>query len=1472
MTITNIAFVSRRGAVILVALALAFAFFAGQVWAQETDTTPPTVEAFSPADNGTARPTDNVTVTFSEPMDASSVNTAFTLTRDGAAGPVAASVTPGTGVDTSFTLDPSGDLAQGATYTARIEGAADVAGNALDTDPAADGNQPKVWSFQVSDIEDPAITLDGPGPNTEARDSLRATATATDNVGVDRVEFVIDGTARVQAVRSGDSYSAEIDTSGFAHGSTHTLAAQAFDTGQNASAVSPSPARSFTIDRQVSLSLGNTPAPGGFVTALPAPLSFATDDDVSPANRECRAFRTATTAGAFADCSSPFSPNLAADGAYTYEVRVTDNVGNTDSQTRTFTLDRVDPTLTIDGGPNDGATFGPNTTQSWTFTAGDATSGPPRVECSVIKTGAQEQHVFGPCSGASSHSVSNRGGGQHEFKVRATDGAGHQTTLTRSFSIDATAPAVSLTSPSEGQEARDSVTAAATATDTGGVARVEFLIDGALRATDTTSPYSADLNTAALPHGTTHTVTARAVDAFGNEESASRTFVVDRQVSLTLGASPTAGGFTNAPSVPLSFTTDDDVAAGDRECRATRTGAAQGTFVACASPFSPTLSADGEYTYEVRVTDNVGNVAGASRVFTLDRTSPNLAIGTGPDGGTFGPNTTQTWTFTAGDATSGPATVECSVAAAGGTHAFGACSAAGSHSVTNRPDGSYEFKVKAIDKAGNERVLTRSFTIDATDPTVGISGLDEGQKVGASVTVAATASDNIPGAPRVEFLVDGAVKATDNDAPYSAGLNLAAFAHGSSHTISVRATDGVGNTASASRTVTLDKLVSLTLGASPAAGGFTNAASVPLSFDTDPDVVKRECRATRSGTVAGNFAPCAAPFEPALTQDGVYTYEVRVTDDVGNTKTESRAFTFDRTSPNLALSSGPDGGTFGPNTTQSWTFNAGDATSGPPEVLCSVAAVPPVGAAAHEYGPCGGAGSHSVTNRPDGTYEFSVRAADRAGNQSVVKTRAIRIDATAPTATLTGPATGTKVGKTMTVTFAASDDLTGAPRVEFLVDGTVRAPVPGSRTPNSATLDMQVYDQDSTHTVAVRATDDVGNRSASSGAEVTVDRQVSLALGDSPVQGGQTNAASVPLSFTTDADVSDAGRECQVERRGTPPEPYAPCASPYAPDLTADGVYIYRVRVTDDVGNVATASRAFTFDETPPALTVNGPNDGVFGPGTRQEWTISAGDATTGPARVQCSVAAAGASPNYGPCATSTSHFAANRPEGSYELRVRATDGAGNATEVARTFAIDATPPAVAIDAGLPDNAITNRTSLTWTFSAEAGATFQCRVYAAGSTPPAFGPCSGDGRHTAGPLAQGKYTFEVRGLDTLGNRLDGPSAGRTFTVDTTAPRISGVTPANNARNVAPNANVAATFTEAMRLTTLGKANFKIIRSGTSTPVAASVTFSPVTNRATLNPVNPLRQGATYRVVVTTGARDLANNPLQVTKSWNFRVR
>ena len=96
---------------------------------------------------------------------------------------------------------------------------------------------------------------------------------------------------------------------------------------------------------------------------------------------------------------------------------------------------------------------------------------------------------------------------------------------------DVTAPAVAITSPGAGT-VQGVVPVNVSATDSGGVGRVDLLANGALVATDVTLPYSFSWDTASLPDGLASLV-ARAYDSVGNVGTSA-------SLSVTIANSATA--------------------------------------------------------------------------------------------------------------------------------------------------------------------------------------------------------------------------------------------------------------------------------------------------------------------------------------------------------------------------------------------------------------------------------------------------------------------------------------------------------------------------------------------------------------------------------------------------------------------------------------------------------------------------------------------------------------------------------------------------------------------------------------------------------------------------------------------------------------------------------------------------------------------------------------------------------------------
>jgi len=145
---------------------------------------------------------------------------------------------------------------------------------------------------------------------------------------------------------------------------------------------------------------------------------------------------------------------------------------------------------------------------------------------------------------------------------------------------------------------------------------------------------------------------------------------------------------------------------------------------------------------------------------------------------------------------------------------------------------------------------------------------------------------------------------------------------------------------------------------------------------------------------------------------------------------------------------------------------------------------------------------------------------------------------------------------------------------------------------------------------------------------------------------------------------------------------------------------------------------------------------------------------------------------------------------------------------------------------------------------------------------------------TFNPLSNLAPSTTYTATITTGTRdLAGNALASTFvwsfttgaTPDTTAPTVSFTVPANAATAVAINQNITAAFSEAMDPLTITPITFTL-KQGT-TAVVGVVTYAGVT--ATFNPLSSLAPSTTYTATVTTGAKDLAGNPLATGFSWGF---
>ena len=168
---------------------------------------------------------------------------------------------------------------------------------------------------------------------------------------------------------------------------------------------------------------------------------------------------------------------------------------------------------------------------------------------------------------------------------------------------------------------------------------------------------------------------------------------------------------------------------------------------------------------------------------------------------------------------------------------------------------------------------------------------------------------------------------------------------------------------------------------------------------------------------------------------------------------------------------------------------------------------------------------------------------------------------------------------------------------------------------------------------------------------------------------------------------------------GAPPQVFVPLAGGVTleePDFLTDwevsefpdGLYTLRLSATDQAGNRAETSRVVTLDGTPPVVAIDDPAEGAFvtichggKPGSRtatddhlESWTlaIAPGDASEAFQFTELSRATA-------PVESAQLHQGFTLQDGTYTLRLLASDNAGNKSTLLRTIEVDTDPPAAPI-------------------------------------------------------------------------------------------------------------------------------------------------------------------------------------------------
>src|SRR5207302_1718751 len=443
-----------------------------------------------------------------------------------------------------------------------------------------------------------------------------------------------------------------------------------------------------------------------------------------------------------------------------------------------------------------------------------------------------------------------------------------------------------------------------------------------------------------------------------------------------------------------------------------------------------------------------------------DTTPPTIAINS-PASGAIIPVNSITLNWSASDTGTGLDHFELSLD--GGTPIRLDANVSG-YTVSAPSDGNHTVQVTAFDGANNSAAASVTVTVDTTPPVLSIIYPVAGAVLATgTVTVAWAASDATSGLDHFELSLDGG--AVTVLGPTEGNHTFAGLSQGS-HTATLVAFDLAGHTTAVARSFTVDTTAP-TIDLSAPAPGYLSTSTVLVSWVASDNNGLARIKVYLDGGAPITLGANATSTTLTGVSDGSHNIRVQAIDLAGSTASDSVDVTVDTTAPTASLTAPTPGHVFGTDSVQ-LTWTASDATSGIDHFEVRLDSGTPVTVAA-------GTTTYTFTGVSDGNHTFTLKAFDRAGNTVLVSV-AVSVDATAPTVSIVGPASGAVIpSSTSTVTWTAGDATSGIDHIEIRLDGG------SAQTLSSgATSDTLNGLSDGTHTVNVTVVDKAGHSSAKS--------------------------------------------------------------------------------------------------------------------------------------------------------------------------------------------------------------------------------------------------------------------------------------------------------------------------------------------------------------------------------------------------------
>jgi len=279
-----------------------------------------------------------------------------------------------------------------------------------------------------------------------------------------------------------------------------------------------------------------------------------------------------------------------------------------------------------------------------------------------------------------------------------------------------------------------------------------------------------------------------------------------------------------------------------------------------------------------------------------------------------------------------------------------------------------------------------------------------------------------------------------------------------------------------------------------------------------------------------------------------------------------------------------------------------------------------------------------------------------AGTNNGVYVYAPGTDTLPPASSVTAPASGSYIkGASYNITGTANDTGSGVQKVEVGITPNGGATTWYNATGTTAWSYTWSLPADGRYTVQSRATDNASHTETPGvGVTLTVDKTPPVVSAG----GGKT----ANLQFTQTATATDATVMTYAWTKQSGPGTVtfgSPTALSTTVSAGADGTYTLRFTATDAAGNSAYSEMQMIWDTTAPSFTITSPQDSAVLTGPGNPVTGTASDGVSGVQKVE--VSTDGGATWGQATGTASWSFDWHIPHpGAYNVKARATDGAGN--------------------------------------------------------------------------------------------------------------------------------------------------------------------------------------------------------------------